>query len=199
VNKDGLLVAFDRPVINGDLHRHSFIVLRNDLNPGTGLECWCEVQPEAIHGVKFFEDCVIGGFEVVNDPNDLVTGARFIAQRRFEPGFEYRVVIKGDFIRAEDGRGLDANHLPPWLPARKTGDGVEGGVFESWFTLVKGAININRATREEFMLLPGIGTELAEAIVVRRREQPFANVAELLDVPGIGEARFKKVQKLLKV
>jgi hypothetical protein len=42
------------------------------------------------------------------------------------------VIVKGDFIRDKDGRALDADHLPKWLPNRKTGDGVEGGTFESW-------------------------------------------------------------------
>ena len=34
--------------------------------------------------------------------------------------------------------GVDANHLPPWFggaPDYRTGDGVEGGTFESWFML----------------------------------------------------------------
>ena len=33
------------------------------------------------------------------------------------------------------GGDLQADHLPEWLPKRKTGDGVEGGTFESWFTI----------------------------------------------------------------
>jgi hypothetical protein len=27
--------------------------------------------------------------------------------------------------------------LPPWLPASPTGDGIEGGAFESWINLKK--------------------------------------------------------------
>jgi DNA-binding beta-propeller fold protein YncE len=47
-----------------------------------------------------------------------------------------RVEVHGDLIRDEKGRGLDGNHLPPWLPnVPKTGDGVAGGLFESWFTV----------------------------------------------------------------
>ena len=47
-----------------------------------------------------------------------------------------RVEVHGDLIRDEKGRGLDGNHLPPWLPTvPKTGDGVAGGLFESWFTI----------------------------------------------------------------
>jgi len=49
-----------------------------------------------------------------------------------------RVLVRGDFVReaTEKQRAIDADHLPPWVPARLTGDGIEGGTFESWFTLV---------------------------------------------------------------
>lgn len=40
----------------------------------------------------------------------------------------------GDLIvDAQSKRAVDANHLPPYLPARKSGDCIEGGTFESWF------------------------------------------------------------------
>jgi len=44
--------------------------------------------------------------------------------------------VNGDFIRDKNNRGVDANHLPPWLSGgRPTGDGVEGGTFESWLVV----------------------------------------------------------------
>ena len=46
--------------------------------------------------------------------------------------------MKGDFIRDEKGLAVDADHLPPWLPNHGTGDGVEGGTFESWFRIELG-------------------------------------------------------------
>ena len=55
------------------------------------------------------------------------------------PNKTIRICAKGDFIRDTTPKehALDGNHLPPWLPNRKTGDGIEGGTFESWFTLVQ--------------------------------------------------------------
>lgn len=137
---DGLMVAFDKPVRSGDIHRHSFIVQRGEFNDAAGgkVICWCDVPPEVIRGVKFESDCKISEFETVPDPNDFVNGALFIPSNRFLPDFEYRVVIKGDYIRDENDRALDADHLPQWLPNRPTGDGVEGGTFESWFMLKQG-------------------------------------------------------------
>ncbi|MCZ7640211.1 MAG: hypothetical protein M5U12_31655 [Verrucomicrobia bacterium] len=60
------------------------------------------------------------------------------------PGFTHRVLLKCDFLAdarpaGERGRAPDGNHLPPWFgsPNYRTGDGVEGGAFESWFDLVQ--------------------------------------------------------------
>ena len=44
------------------------------------------------------------------------------------------VAVIGDLIRDRAGKAVDANHLPPWLKARPTGDCIEGGTFHSWFT-----------------------------------------------------------------
>ena len=60
---------------------------------------------------------------------------------------DYLVVLRGDAILAFDStlprmdgsvgpRALDGNHLGPGLPTRcPTGDHIEGGTFESWFTI----------------------------------------------------------------
>ncbi len=80
-------------------------------------------------------DCeILSGFEETNEPNAAVNGAQFRPGLDFLPNQEYRVLLKGDFIRdAKNEKGIDADHLPPWLPNRPTGDGTEGGTFESWF------------------------------------------------------------------
>jgi hypothetical protein len=50
-----------------------------------------------------------------------------------------RIVVRGDFVRdaSSDRYAIDGDHLPPWLPTRPTGDGIEGGTFESWIALVQ--------------------------------------------------------------
>lgn len=44
-----------------------------------------------------------------------------------------RIQVHGDMIADAYGNGLDGNQLPPFLPTKPTGDGIPGGLFESWF------------------------------------------------------------------
>jgi DNA-binding beta-propeller fold protein YncE len=135
----GLLVRFDRPVISEDIHEHSFMVLERQIHED-GVVCWCEKTHKYVGGVQFPEEpkkCVILDDFIIKS-NGLVNGAQFRPIIPFEVDKEYRVLIKGDFIRDESEKGVDANHLPPWLPKRRrTGDGIEGGTFESWFKVEK--------------------------------------------------------------
>jgi len=57
----------------------------------------------------------------------------------------------------------------------------------------KGVININTASRDVIFCVPGISEDLADAIVQRRRGNPFTSVADLLDVPGMTTETFKNV------
>lgn len=47
-------------------------------------------------------------------------------------------------------------------------------------------LNVNRATREELMQLPGVGPKLAARIVEERERAPFRRVDDLIRVSGIG-------------
>ncbi|MEQ9495388.1 MAG: hypothetical protein RIT81_00985 [Deltaproteobacteria bacterium] len=48
----------------------------------------------------------------------------------------YRVIVRGDFVQDLKQRSVDADHLSPWVPKVKTGNGLFGGTFMSWFGLV---------------------------------------------------------------
>lgn len=62
------------------------------------------------------------------------------------------------------------------------------------------AININTATNDELVSLPGIGPAKAQAIVdYRKAHGPFKTVEELKDVKGIGAKRFEKLKPDLAV
>ena len=59
----------------------------------------------------------------------------------------------------------------------------------------KGKININTAGVGELLELNGIGPQKAEAIVIYREEQgPFEKPEDIVNVSGIGEKTFEKIQ-----
>lgn len=60
-------------------------------------------------------------------------------------------------------------------------------------------VNINAASREELMTLPGIGEHLAGLIIQTREQQPFFFLEDLRQVPGIGEKRLAALRGLAYV
>jgi competence protein ComEA len=60
-------------------------------------------------------------------------------------------------------------------------------------------ININTASKEELMTLPGIGEVSAQAIIDYREQQAFASIDEIKNVSGIGDAKFDKIKAYITV
>lgn len=61
-------------------------------------------------------------------------------------------------------------------------------------------ININLATKEELTSLHGIGEVLAERIIAYRNEHfGFRFTYEIMDVEGVGEAKYKAIKDYITV
>lgn len=61
-----------------------------------------------------------------------------------------------------------------------------------------GKVNINKASKEELMTLPGVGASRAESIIRYREEHGgFKQVEDIMQVSGIKEGLFEKIKELI--
>ena len=78
--------------------------------------------------------------------------------------------------------------------------GVYGVASATNSPSASGVVNINRASVTELDALPGVGQSTAQAIVdYRSANGPFGSPEDLLNVKGIGPAKFEAMRKLVGV
>ena len=64
--------------------------------------------------------------------------------------------------------------------------------------VVEGKININTASKEELMTLPGIGESKADKIIEYRNNNRFNSIEDIKNISGIGESIFNKIKDSIK-
>jgi len=76
---------------------------------------------------------------------------------------------------------------------------VAGGVDAAVSETGDGLISLSRATASDLETLPGVGPVLAERIIsFREQNGGFDVVEDLLEVPGIGEAKLAAIRDLVR-
>ena len=60
-------------------------------------------------------------------------------------------------------------------------------------------ININTATKQELMRLPGIGANTAEKIIAYRKRHRFRTAAHIMKIKGIGKKKYEKLKQYIEV
>lgn len=61
------------------------------------------------------------------------------------------------------------------------------------------SININTASKAELMKLEGIGESTANKIIAYRENNEFKDIEDIMEVSGIGEAKFESIRKDITV
>ncbi len=63
-----------------------------------------------------------------------------------------------------------------------------------------GKINLNKASKEELMTLPGVGESKAESIIQYREENgSFKRIEDVMQIAGIKEGLYEKIKELIQV
>ncbi len=66
--------------------------------------------------------------------------------------------------------------------------------------LITKSININTASKEELIELPGVGESISEKILAYRESRKgFKKIDEIMAVKGIGKKKFEKIKEYIKV
>ena len=76
------------------------------------------------------------------------------------------------------------------------------GVFRTHIeqTQKEDTVNINTASKEELMTLPGIGESRADAVIACREEKgSFTSIEGIKDAAGIGDGIFNRIKDLITV
>jgi competence protein ComEA len=88
--------------------------------------------------------------------------------------------------------GAVPNHLPPRV--------VRGvAPAQSKKKSPEEPIDLNSATAQDLLKLPGIGPTLSDRIVQTRQQRPFASVEELRRVKGIGAKTLEKLRPHVRI
>ncbi len=111
----------------------------------------------------------------------------------------YQVVV------ASSQAPVPAAGVPTAAPETAASASEEGKLIEEdpsgpQEVLVEKSVNINTATLEELDRLPGVGPAIAQRIIdYREQNSGFYDIEELMDVSGIGEKTFAKLEPYITV
>ena len=66
-------------------------------------------------------------------------------------------------------------------------------------TNLSGPIDVNKASADQLMLIPGIGPKISQRIIDQRDQKPFQKIADLRRVPGIGAKTLEKIKPYVTI
>lgn len=114
-----------------------------------------------------------------------VEGA-IIAAGGFLPNADKRAINLASVMA--DGDQIDVPFISEKISEK---DAPKGG------NLKKKKVNPNRATKEELILLPGIGPKTADSIIELRKKKRLNSLDDLKEISGMGEAKLQHLEPWL--
>ena len=100
-------------------------------------------------------------------------------------------------LSAKERRRLAASNTPASSAETAEQDSTSYNAAQESESALTGKVHLNTATMEELETLPGVGAVTAQRIVEYRSAHGFARIEDLMNVKGIGQAKFKKMQPWL--
>ncbi len=122
-------------------------------------------------GSRVYEVIVLAGGFMEEADRDYINQASILSD-----GQRIYIYSRDEVVTAESYRDIDVSHQED------------------------GLVNINTASKEMLMSLPGIGESRAESIIVYREENGgFKNIEDIMKVSGIKDAAFNKIKQYICV
>lgn len=110
----------------------------------------------------------------------------------------YEAIEKAGGFR-EDAATTEMNQAEVLVDAMKIYVPTIEEVLERQST-TGGKVNINQASKEELMTLPGVGASKAESIIRHREENGrFQKIEDIMEISGIKEGLFEQIKDLIQV
>lgn len=100
-------------------------------------------------------------------------------------------------LSAKERRRLAAANTSASSAETAEQSGASYNAEQTGETALMDKVHLNTATAEELETLPGVGAVTAQRIVEYRSAHGFARIEDLMNVKGIGQAKFKKMQPWL--
>ena len=142
----------------------------------------------------------------VNEPGvyELPSGSRVAELIKLAGGYNERAST--DWLNQarvlEDGEQIyvpTLEEVKTWLESGEAEFPTEGGNADTQSNKER-KVNINKATVEELMNLPGIGESKARSIVeFREQNGSFSSIEDLMLVPGIKEGVYNQIKDFIQV
>ncbi len=115
---------------------------------------------------------------------DLITVAGGFTQRAYLDKVNPSSVLK-------DGQNVEIKRLYDNLP--------DNGFIDVEGTSEPDKLNINLATKEEILSLPGITEDIADEIIESRGNALIANIAQLKGINGMTDDIYKQIEPLIDI